>query len=352
MRNAIAPITYDEFLADRFFASLTGLRAVAVVLVVLQHFGGPQVAKLTGWLGVHVFFVLSGFLITTLLLRENDASGRVSLGSFFVRRAFRIMPVYYLVFLAMALQAFYVGGELRSQWVAATPYYLTFMNEQAGSASWQLTWTLGIEWKFYLVWPLIAFAVARSPLSRTILSALILAFLGYCWYKPALATPLYMVLMQGALLAMAMHDRRGFQVLRWLMDPRVSLVIFFGFMVVQTQAYRILTLGDAIVANIYGLAVVLLIPAILGSGIPGRILSSKPFVFLGERSYSLYLIQILVAQVCTAFLPWGGAPSIQYAVLVLLVGTAISDVLLRYVERPMIAIGHSLGVRVRGRAVV
>ncbi|MEK8109623.1 acyltransferase [Micromonospora sp. M12] len=81
----------------RRFPALDGLRAVAAIMVFAFHYGGPSWKWLTGWIGVHLFFVLSGFLITTLLLREEHRYGRVSLRAFYLRRFFRIMPVYLLV---------------------------------------------------------------------------------------------------------------------------------------------------------------------------------------------------------------------------------------------------------------
>ena len=72
----------------RRFPALDGLRAIAAVIVVAFHFGGPRWTWLSGWVGVQLFFVLSGFLITTLMLREEESRGRVSLRSFYIRRVF------------------------------------------------------------------------------------------------------------------------------------------------------------------------------------------------------------------------------------------------------------------------
>ena len=86
-------LTHADYLALRRFPALDGLRAIAAVLVVFFHYGGPD--WLQGWAGVQMFFVLSGFLITTLMLREERGTGRVSLSEFYLRRAFRILPVYW-----------------------------------------------------------------------------------------------------------------------------------------------------------------------------------------------------------------------------------------------------------------
>ena len=83
-------LTHADYLALRRFPALDGLRAIAAVLVVFFHYGGPD--WLQGWAGVQMFFVLSGFLITTLMLREERGTGRISLKEFYLRRSFRILP--------------------------------------------------------------------------------------------------------------------------------------------------------------------------------------------------------------------------------------------------------------------
>jgi peptidoglycan/LPS O-acetylase OafA/YrhL len=133
------------------------MRAIGVILVIFEHCGGKHFKWLSGWLGVHIFFVMSGFLITTLLLREQGKNGRVSLRDFYLRRIFRIFPVYYLILTVTIAQTHALGGESWIQLKHALPYYVTFLNEQHFVAPWKITWTMGIEWKFYLVWPALAF---------------------------------------------------------------------------------------------------------------------------------------------------------------------------------------------------
>src|SRR5688572_28395480 len=93
------------------FAGLDGLRAIAVILVVLYHLFPPAVLP-GGFIGVDVFFVISGFLITSLLLREHDATGRIRLGSFWVRRARRLLPALAAVVAVCSTLAWLVGGDV------------------------------------------------------------------------------------------------------------------------------------------------------------------------------------------------------------------------------------------------
>ena len=142
-------------------ASLDGLRAVSIVLVVMEHLhrtnGFPQggfdnFAGDYGRLGVTIFFVISGFLITTLLLREEDKAGRVSLWRFYARRALRIIPAFLMFMFAI------VAAE-RLGWVQLNPGDLTasftYTVNYKPDRSWDIghLWSLSVEEQFYLLWP-------------------------------------------------------------------------------------------------------------------------------------------------------------------------------------------------------
>ncbi|WP_423196811.1 Peptidoglycan/LPS O-acetylase OafA/YrhL [Cupriavidus sp. H19C3] len=338
-------MTYDEFRRARYFDSLTGLRAIAVSLVLVNHYAGKSGDFLMGWLGVQIFFVLSGFLITTLLLREHDDTGSVSLINFYVRRAFRIFPVYYLIFAVLLWQAFNMGGERWDTLVKALPYYLTFNNEQFGATSWRITWTLGIEWKFYLLWPFLAFVVARGPRSRFAIGIFTMIVLVCTWRGHFVGPAHYSVLLAGALLAMVMHDRRLYRIVQPLTTPVVSTSVCVAFAVMQFYLTDIRNWmgnpNDGPFDNLYGLMVCLLLPAILGDGLPRKVLSSKPFKFVGDRSYSLYLIQISVAEAASGFAIWRQW-NFEFMLIVLAFGLIVADFLYRYVEKPMIRVGHRI----------
>src|ERR1041384_6734577 len=142
-------LTHADYLALRRFPALDGLRAIAAVLVVFFHYGGPD--RLQGWAGVQMFFVLSGFLITTLMLREERRNGRISLKEFYLRRGFRILPVYLVVLLVTAVASALYGTFTSNGIGPALKYFLTFSNEFADSSPYGQSWSLGIEQKFYLV---------------------------------------------------------------------------------------------------------------------------------------------------------------------------------------------------------
>ncbi len=142
--------------------SLDGVRTMAVALVMATHFG---LHATQGQIGVDVFFVLSGFLITSLLLRERDRTNRVSLMSFWRRRAFRLFPALgCAIALALAV-SLATTPALRHSTVAGLPYVLGYVGNwgmvfgppHAGGLLAQ-TWSLAVEEQFYLIWPLVGVA--------------------------------------------------------------------------------------------------------------------------------------------------------------------------------------------------
>ncbi len=148
--------------------SLDGLRAVAILMVVVSHLSGapgfltlaPVVANVLGDTGVRVFFVLSGFLITSILLAEVEKSGRVHLGRFYVRRCFRIFPAFYLFLLALAVAASLgfirlMAGDLPK----AAAYLIDYCPWDSTSNFVRHIWSLSVEEQFYLVWPIAIWAL-------------------------------------------------------------------------------------------------------------------------------------------------------------------------------------------------
>ncbi len=159
--------------SEKRIPSLDGLRALSIGVVMASHtariydpkdprFNPFWAIRSNGEIGVEMFFVISGFLITTLLMREWDQSGRISLRDFYMRRAFRILPPYYVFLLAilaaMRLQWIFIGNR---EWFSSL---LFFWNYLPSSNSWWLghTWSLCVEEQFYILWPLALVGLGRS----------------------------------------------------------------------------------------------------------------------------------------------------------------------------------------------
>lgn len=166
--------TLGEVLSSRHLPALDGLRAVAVLVVVFYHAG---VAGVPGDLGVSGFFVLSGFLITWLLLRENDATGKISLRNFYMRRSLRIFPAYY-VFITASLVLDTILGDpwMHGLRAAAYGYFVNYFNALHGHPTTSIAhaWSLAIEEQFYLLWPA-AFLLLRRGGRRMVRRGLLFA---------------------------------------------------------------------------------------------------------------------------------------------------------------------------------
>ena len=344
MRAGGSQSDHDKFLETRSFAALDGLRALSVFLVYTFHFGGPAWARLSGWLGVYAFFVLSGFLITTLLLREHDATGGVSLKAFYIRRSTRILPLYLLVYLVVLAQSWFAQGEPWAQMKAATPYYLTFLNEFADLAPLHMTWTLGVEWKYYLVWPLLFALLGTTVASRfatalgcvMVLVAIWLSHIPPAWFSPWH----YLGMLVGSLVAIAMHTRSTFRWARALMRDGVALTIALALFVMHRKSVVIANhLGEPQMIALYTVLVGLLLPSLVARTGIGRVLCWRFLVFIGQRSYAMYLVQYLAAQAVIAVLAGTVAgPLLLGGAFVL--ALAVSDVLYRGFEKPLTQWGH------------
>jgi peptidoglycan/LPS O-acetylase OafA/YrhL len=157
-----------------YVRSLDGIRGLAVSLVVLFHFGFFP----AGWVGVQIFFVLSGYLITSILLLEKDHPFGGYVGRFYWRRSLRIFPLYF-AFLAATLASYVAIGKPESfaaDWPFLTTYTTNFGRLRAtdiGPAFVHL-WSLAVEEQFYLVWPLLVYFMPLAAFKRTVIAIIAL----------------------------------------------------------------------------------------------------------------------------------------------------------------------------------
>jgi peptidoglycan/LPS O-acetylase OafA/YrhL len=168
-----AAAQHAAYQQQRYFPSLDGVRAVAVILVFIGHVSYDKFWGIFGGDGVTMFFVLSGFLITTLALREEGRDGKLSLRSFYIRRVFRIYPAYFAILALYCVLIFVVGfvPEREDDFEEQLPYYILGFPEyghfdiEGGieqEPPFAGAWSIGIEEKFYLVWPLVGFVLLRG----------------------------------------------------------------------------------------------------------------------------------------------------------------------------------------------
>jgi peptidoglycan/LPS O-acetylase OafA/YrhL len=311
--TARAPVVgHEEFLAERYFRTLDGLRALSILLVLTWHTNRSLLAALSGWEGPSVFFVISGFLITTLCLREERRDGAVSLSAFYVRRACRILPLYFVVL------AFYVVVDIglnrqgeRHALLHALPYYLSYMNDFVPAVGnletpFRLSWTLGVEEKFYLVWPLLAFVllVGRARVRLIAAGLLVLAALpgldSTDHYLP------YGQIMVGCLVALCLQERWGFERIQAVV--RHSWFVLAALAGVHVLMYRHPTIASALLGPAVGLAIAALVTTRPAWGKP---LASRFLIYVGKRSYGVYLVNLICLSICVS-VAHEVAPSIAF----------------------------------------
>ncbi len=285
---------------------LQGLRALAVLLVVLDHAGLPFLRG--GFVGVDVFFVLSGFLITGLLLAQARRDGKVRLLDFYVRRARRILPAAVLTLVVTDIAAHQLLNFVRAREAVTDSVWAAFFAAnvhfaQTGSDYFaqgrppspvQHFWTLAVEEQFYLVWPvvlslLLLAAVLRRHALLFVVSAG-LASLAWSIHATA-ATPVSAYfsttaraweLALGAALALAAPR------LRWI-PPRAGW-LGLAAIVTAAVAFSGSTPFPGYAALLPTLGAALVIAAGIGrQGSAGRLLSLAPFRYVGDRSYAFYL---------------------------------------------------------------
>jgi peptidoglycan/LPS O-acetylase OafA/YrhL len=302
-----------------YVPALDGLRAVAVLAVIAYHlnFGWAQ----GGYLGVDLFFVLSGYLITSLLAGEWGRSGRIRLGSFWARRARRLLPAVVLVLLVLALYAGLGGpgldrSTLRPDALTTLFYsanwhqvftHQSYFTQFASASPLRHTWSLAIEEQFYLVWPLALLAVLvaargsrRVALVATGLLAAGSAALMAVLYHPGVdPSRVYygtdtraFELLVGAGLAIVLarrppvHRRAGRGALQ--VAGLVSMgALVYGLVAVAGPPgwlYRGGLFGATVLVAVVIASVVQPRPGLLGA-----VLSLPPLVWLGVISYGLYL---------------------------------------------------------------
>ncbi|MCW5944643.1 MAG: acyltransferase, partial [Cryobacterium sp.] len=158
------------------FAGLDGLRAIAVLSVVAYHlFPGTLIG---GYIGVDLFFVISGFLITALLLRQKESLGKIDLKGFWVRRARRLLPALFLLLIVICSVAAMVGGnvliDLGRQILGAVTFssnWLSILSEhsyftESNPELFRNLWSLAVEEQFYLIWPLALLLLLLLPYRR------------------------------------------------------------------------------------------------------------------------------------------------------------------------------------------
>ena len=215
--------TFEEYHGKSRVAYLDGLRAISVIMVIWHHLFMDLQEYFHGALGVNLFFFISGLIITTLLLREQTEMGRVSFRAFFIRRTLRIMPLYY-VFLVLHIAHFYTPSLHLYEFhldLKQVIYALLFFYQEvpflldSPVMPFPHSWSLGIEEKFYLVWPFLGFYLFVNYPRWRLWLTLALA-VGLKWNPSSHAELFgnYAYIFYGCFTALLLEWRSAFEVLQ------------------------------------------------------------------------------------------------------------------------------------------
>ena len=346
--------------SPRYWPALDGLRAIAVLAVLAFHAGASWLPA--GFLGVDVFFVISGFLITTLLLREHDRSGQIALGRFWQRRAARLLPALLLMLAGVAAYVLLASPELFPRFLYDVRFALVFvtnwdfvLRDVPYFAQWQPSlgthlWSLAVEEQFYLLWPLLVIGALRLGGRRAVgILALVLAgvsalLMGLLYVPFSDVSRIYygtdthmFGLAAGAALAILARQRptilAGNRALLGLVGPTALAAVFAAMALLHEWDGFLYRGGYLAIACLTALVIA---AATTDGGRLVRTLSWRPLRWIGRRSYAIYLwhwpLLLLPAPTVLAGI---SPPEPIGLVLRLALVFALSEISWRFVEIPL-----------------
>ncbi len=351
----------------RHVPAIDGLRAVAVIAVILYHLDFSWIPG--GFLGVDLFFVISGYVITRLLLDSIQRSGGLDLRAFYAARFRRLLPpLLFMIFVTTIIVGFWAPDTMR-RFLGDAPFaifgamnwWLIFREtdyfESIGRpALLQHTWSLGVEAQFYVVWPLILllvlryFGKKRIPFAALLIAitsgiTLLIVSLQVDGSDASKVSHVYfgtdthsIGLFLGAALAVSWIPQNLQETVSRRAQDFIDGIGVFGFLGI-IAAFLFIDASDPTLykiafplAGIFGVAILISIVHPASRFAP--ILSSKPFIWIGERSYAIYLWHWVIFQITRPEYDLEGSTWALYALRVLLV-FALADISLRLVELPV-----------------
>jgi peptidoglycan/LPS O-acetylase OafA/YrhL len=350
--------------------SLSGLRGLSILLVIFAHAVTTQGAPIwldkpyfasLGNIGVRIFFVISGFLITTLLVREYEKTGKISLKDFYIRRAFRILPAAFvyigLIWIAYLFDLIDLRFHLASKTTqsSAIPgllHALSFTYNYVPDYNWYFNhlWSLSVEEQFYLLWPLIVvfcgFKRASAVGLAILLASPIIRFSMLHHFQMPIVSlsrefqAVADALLIGCLASIYFNQIRSRPTLSWFIDHlgwiAAGLLIAAGYLSAYLSRDFAAIIGQSL--GNFGACLLLLNVVSNEKSIIARVLRWRVFVWLGLISYSLYLWQ-------QPFLFYfAKTPETSFPVNIIL---AFGAALLSYhwVEKPALKLRHTLAAR-------
>jgi len=353
MKSLSGRQSFEAFKANTYFDALDGLRAVSILMVLFLHVPKYPASDFlhtlqeNGRYGVSFFFVISGFLICTLFLREEEKTGRIDLWKFYGRRALRLLPLYYASLLLQAVVVFALHQytpENQQLFRDKLPAYLFYYSNWLATATqgpFFQAWSLAVEEQFYLVFGLLLFFTSRRFIVGTALAALFVKFSVYSVFGNVDAnSTLWRVVFSyqepilfGVLTAFALNCRPYWEFFaRWLgrawtlAGLGAGTAAWLVFHSVQNESS-----WDA--QLLYLLMTLMLIGLVVRPATP--VLGDRFMVHVGKVSYGIYLLHMFIISAVKK-IPGGNLPMLCFLVSSIAV-IAVASLVYQYFERPIIA---------------
>lgn len=309
----------EEFRNQKYIPNLDGLRAISILLVLLHHVPKTSASFLqtlqeNGRFGVSLFFVISGFLIYSLFLREERKTGEVSLKNFYIRRSLRLFPLYYLIlgiesFLVLGLNVY--SSDSRQLFLDKLPSYLFYYSNiplTATEGPFFIAWSLAAEEQFYLIFGILFVFCSRSINISLLLILLLIKPLLLIWYPDLdrsenLAFRIFLSYQEpifiGVLLAYVLDYPITHKWFRWLFGNTISVsliwIIFFLFIAFFPIDSRVSLQAQLL----YFLQTLLVGSCALHRSLP--LIGGSLMSHIGKISYGMYLMHMIVFNVIKRF---------------------------------------------------
>lgn len=343
--------SHERYRQASFFASLDGLRCASILAVLWHHAHGgyPWLpGSQRGFLGVDLFFVISGFLIVTLLLRERSDTGSVSLRHFYLRRTLRIFPPYYLVLVIFCAAYILVrpAAPRAAVFFSELPYYASYTSNWIAATAYPIAWSLAAEEQFYLLWPPVEKFLRRWVL--WILGGILVAsqLVNFGWLDPLsvrLSTArMHLSMLQvtftpiclGVAAAHLLHAPRSFALAARLFGHSFTVPFLWTVLIILAN------LPNPDVAGAHRLVLQLAMACLVVASVldPHRRAAApfhgRPAARIGRISYGVYLFHPFCVSAALALLPQGhGYARELHFLLTLVLSILVAEVSFRLLER-------------------
>lgn len=295
--------SHEAYLLCKHLPGLDGLRALAILEVIAHH---ADVGGITGqgFLGVSIFFAISGFLVTTLLLREQSRTGTIARARFHTRRMLRIWPLYFAVLAVYVVAVTFLEKDAvaKAEFFQNLPYFATFTTnlfvhlEPGARIVFYFSWSLAAQEQFYLLWPTVLrrfrgwWGPALAVLAFLAFQVAVRAVFASEWTSPLMLQALssFVPIVLGCFAAFALHRRSGFHLLSRIAGRRWSFPVALAVVVAAQYVPQLPRLVTDVSVTF------LIVAAVLGAApLATWVLESRPLRHVGVVSYGIYLMHML-----------------------------------------------------------